>query len=297
MDTIRSFTSSDGVRLSYRQLRAGKTRRPLIVPLHGVASNMSRWSEFLEHTTLKHDWDIVCPDLRGHDQSPYRGRLSARLWCEDLRALLDHEGYERALIIGHSLGAQIALHFAHLYPQRVSGLVLIDPILGEASHGITTWGRRLWFVLWAAALAVRMLNALGLYRRHIPPRDLRALDERARAALLDAGKAEDFVKHYSSPSADLRHFPTANFLQELLAMVRPLPPLASIAAPVLVVLSKAVTYSDPALTQQLIRGFRDAESVVIDAYHWPLTERPKEVRQAIERWCTALKARITRPLN
>ncbi len=293
MDDIRSFTSEDDVRLFYRRLRVGEKRQALIVPLHGVASNMTRWAEFLEHTTLKQDWDILCPDLRGHGRSHYRGRLTARRWSEDLRELLDHEGYEQALIIGHSLGAQVALHFAHRYPRRVSALVLIDPIFGEASHGITSWGRRLWFVLWAAAFAVRTLNALGLHRRHIPPRDLRALDERARAALLDAGKAEDFVKHYSSPSADLRHFPTANFLQELLVMVRPLPPLASITAPVLVVLSKAVTYSDPAVTQKLIANFREAETVVIDAYHWPLTERPNEVRQAIERWCASLKGRLT----
>lgn len=297
MDSIRSFTASDGTRLDYGHWRAGPEPRPLLLLLHGVASNMTRWSEFLEHTKLKYDWDIIRPELRGHGRVPRRGRLDLPLWCRDLEALLDHAGYAQALIVGHSLGAQIALHFAQRYPQRVSGLVLIDPVLGEAAHGVTRWGQRLWPVLWAAALGVRLLNALGLYRRHIPYRDMRALDERARAALLDAGKAEEFVKQYSSARADLKHFPTANFLQELLAMMRPLPPLAEIDAPVLVLLSKAVTYSDPVQTQELARGFRNAETVVIEAYHWPLTERPAEVREAIERWCAALRERAPQRLN
>ena len=33
----------------------------------------------------------------------------------------------------------------------------------------------------------------------------------------------------------------------------------------------------------------DVKMVPIDAYHWPLTERPVEVREAIESWCAELK--------
>ena len=289
MESARSLTTEDGITLSYRIWQEGPQRRPLILLLHGMASNMTRWSEFVELTSLKNNWDILRLDLRGHGQSFYRGKLSAEIWSHDLVRILEKEGYPRALFIGHSLGAQLAIRFASLYPQRTSGLVLIDPILGKASHGIARWGRQFRYLVAVLALAVRFMNRLGLRRRQIPQRDLRVLDERMRETVLAAGKQEELVRQYSSPWPDLKHFPTANYLQEIIEMVRPLPPLAAITVPVLVVLSQGVTYIAPKISHQMISQFQDVDTVMVDAYHWPLTERPNEIREAIERWCGRLR--------
>ncbi len=135
MDTLRTLQTVDGVTLGYRLWRGGATPRPLLVLLHGMASNMTRWSEFIEHTTLKEIWDILCPDLRGHGESFWRGPLRLEIWSDDLRAMLDAEGYEQAVLVGHSLGAQVAMHFASHQPARVRGLVLIDPVLHRALRG------------------------------------------------------------------------------------------------------------------------------------------------------------------
>ncbi len=294
MEQARSLTTEDGVTISYRLWREGKQSRPLIVLLHGMASNMTRWSEFLHNTTLKNDWDIVRLDLRGHGESLYRGPLNAEIWSRDLLELLDAEGYRQALLIGHSLGAQVAIRFAYLYPQRVSGLVLIDPVLGKTSMGVALWGRRIRYLIRALVLSVRFLNYLGIRRRNIPKRDLWELDEQVRKTLLAAGKSKELIRAYSSPWPDLKQFPTANYLEEVIEMVRPLPPLPAIAAPVLVVLSTGVTYMDPAVTRKMITQFQNADTAAIDAYHWPLTERPLEVRQAIESWCSSLRRRAAR---
>lgn len=292
MENARTLTTEDGVTLSYGVCQEGPQRRPLIILLHGMASNMTRWSEFVELTSLTNSWDILRLDLRGHGQSFYRGKLSAEIWSRDLIRILENEGYSRALLIGHSLGAQLAIQFASLYPQHTSGLVLIDPILGKASHGIAWWGRQFRYLVAVLVLVVRFMNRLGLRRRNIPQRDLRILDQRMRETVLAAGKQEELVRQYSSPWPDLKHFPTANYLQEIIEMVRPLPPLATVAAPVLVVLSKGVTYIAPEISHQMIAQFRDVETAMVDAYHWPLTERPTEIRQAIERWCGRLRERM-----
>jgi esterase len=292
MESARTLTTEDGVTLSYRLCQEGPPRRPLIILLHGMASNMTRWSEFVELTSLKNSWDILRLDLRGHGESFYRGKLSAEIWSHDLVRVLEIEGYARALLIGHSLGAQLAIQFANLYPRHTSGLVLIDPILGKASHGIARWGRQFRYLVSVLALVVRFMNRLGLRRRHIPNRDLRELDQRMRETVLAVGKQEELVRQYSSPWPDLKHFPTANYLQEIIEMVRPPPPLATITAPVLVVLSKGVTYIAPEISHQMIAQFRDVETVMVDAYHWPLTERPTEIREAIERWCGRRRERV-----
>lgn len=67
-------------------------------------------------------------------------------------------------------------------------------------------------------------------------------------------------------------------------MLRPLPPLAALGVPILVLLSRGVTYTDPAATERLLDAAPNVERVTVDAYHWPLTEQPQQVREAIEAW-------------
>jgi esterase len=285
MEVIRNLTAADGATLNYRLFRGSAAPRRLIVLLHGVASNMSRWSEFVEHTSLKETWELLRPDLRGHGESFSRGRLGLEIWCRDLRDILDAEGYDQALLIGHSLGAQVAVQFAARYPARVRGLVLIDPIFHQALRGgmrVLSWLRPA--VSQLVAL-IRLLNRLGLCRRHIPVRDLRKLDEKTRQDLLSMGKQKEMIELYSSPWEDLKFFPIASFLQELIEITRPLPALAEIKVPILALLSSGITYTDPGITQKTLAGNARVQTVTVDAYHWPLTEKPQQVREAIEKWC------------
>ncbi|MBI3899853.1 MAG: alpha/beta hydrolase [Gammaproteobacteria bacterium] len=276
----------DGTAVHYRLWQTGRTSRGLIVLLHGMASNLTRWSEFVEHTALKQEWDILRLDLRGHGESIMHGKISARIWSDDLIELLDAENCERAIVIGHSLGAHLALQFADRFPNRIRGLVLIDPAFPQALRGSWPWLRRLRPLLCVIVAIIRVLNALGLHRRHFPRRDLRLWDEKVRTEFLATGKAEEFVRHYSSPFNDFKYLPIGHYLQELIEMMRPLPKPAHIRAPMLVLLSRSVTYTDPAVTDRLLADLPHIERATIDAYHWPLTEKPVEVRGEIEGWIT-----------
>lgn len=285
MDALRTLQTADGVTLGYRLWRGGATPRRTLVLLHGMASNMTRWSEFIEQTTLKQGWDILCPDLRGHGQSFARERLDLGSWCRDLLSLLDAEGCDRAVLVGHSLGAQVAVHFAAHHPTRVQGLALIDPVFHQALRGSLRLASLARPLLRALVSVILVLNRLGLRRRRIPGRDLRKMDEATRSRLLQAGKQEEMVALYSSPWEDLKYFPVGSYLQETLEMVRPLPELVRIPVPILALLSKGITYTDPPTTRALLAAHPATEIVTIDAYHWPLTENPAQVRAAIERWC------------
>ena len=287
MEQSKALALPDGSTLAYRIQRADTGARRLIVLLHGLASNLTRWSEFVEHTGLARDWDILRLDLRGHGASFTRGRIGMARWCKDLLDVLDAEGHGAAVLVGHSLGAHLALEFAARHPARVTGLVLIDPAFKPALHGRSRQLARLRPLLWLGVQLGRALNGLGLKRRAIPRRDLRALDETVRRELLQEGLSEEFVRRYSSIRADLRYFPTAHFVQELHEMLRPLPPLASIRMPVLVLLSSGLTYTDPELTRQALAALPRLQIATVDAYHWPLTERPADVRAVIEQWLRA----------
>ena len=286
MDAARALTVA-GVALRYRLSRSGSTRPPLVL-LHGVASNLTRWSEFVEHTTLKASRDLLRVDLRGHGESLTRAPTGMERWSDDLAAILDAEGYRDAVLVGHSLGANLALHFAARHPARVAGLVLIDPVVPDALRGRGRWIGRIAPLAHPLIGVLRLLNRLGLHRRRLPALDLRQLDTAARNELLAAGRADAFVRRYGSPFADLEFVPTAAYLQDVVELVRPLPPLAAIGAPVLALLSKGITFTDLEATARLLRALPGVEIDLLDAYHWPLTEQPVAVRAAIERWCAQL---------
>jgi esterase len=295
MDTAQTFRAADGTTLAYRIARAARSPAPLLVMIHGVASNLTRWSEFVERTKLRGSWDLLRLDLRGHGGSFTRKGLHIASWVDDLSALLDHEQHGSAVFAGHSLGAQVAVQFAARHPSRARALVLIDPVFRQALRGGLRRAAACAPLLRTAAAALRGLNAIGIRRRHIPQRDLRALDERARKQWLSASRGGDMVAHYGSLLEDLRYFPLASYLADVLAMTEPLPAPESLAMPALALLSSGITYTEPRLTRELLSRLPHGRIIAVDAYHWPLTERPDEVRAAIDSWCAALAAQAPRP--
>jgi len=280
---------ADGATLAYSIVSAAiQDARPPVLLLHGLASNRTRWAEFIETTTLSRQRDVLRIDLRGHGDSSTRRQLTLERWCDDLAALLSSRHEARAIVIGHSLGAQVALAFAARHRDRCAAIGLLDPVFRDALR--SKWRNVAALTPLFALLAqlVRAANALGLRRRVVVPYDLKALDALARKALESKESEAAFIREYSSTSADLRHFRTANYLQDLVEMFRPIPPLQSLQLPVLVLLSSGGTFADPAAMADLIAALPQRRVVQIECHHWPLTEKPAEVRTAIETWCDTL---------
>jgi pimeloyl-ACP methyl ester carboxylesterase len=274
------------VRLHWRVRgpRQPQPARPAVLLLHGLASNLSRWSEFAEHTGLAERHAVVRVDLRGHGRSDTRARIGLEHWRDDLVALLDAAGHARTIAVGHSLGAQVALRLAADRPDRVAGLVLVDPVFPQALKPDRRWMRDAGPAFRLGASLVRGLNAMGLRRRRLPELDLRALDEEARTALGSPEAEAAFVRRYSSTLADLRTFRVAHYLQESYEMFRPIPDLARLTMPALVILSTGATFAALPDMRALARRLPDVEIAEIECHHWPLTEKPREVRAQVESW-------------
>ena len=207
-------------------------------------------------------------------------------WCDDLVRLLDAERVERAFVGGHCLGANIAMHFAARHPQRAAGVVLIEPMPRDALVGGMRTLYRLRSVLFLITLLSRVLNACGLYRRSINPMNLEEWDKAAE-------RGDKKVGTFSQPLPDLRYTPTAAYFQGVCGVFEPLPPPAAIRCPALVLVSKHSTMTDPARTRAARQALADAEIVELDALHWIPTERPHEMRAAIEEWLLRRRGRET----
>ena len=268
-----------GTQLFYRRW-PGPAERTLVM-FHGLASNSTRWCEFAELAQARCDWQILAPDLRGHGHSSYRGPLSKRDWMDDVLALLDRCGCQRAVIGGHCLGANLAMRLALDHPDRVSGLVLVEPMLPTALLGVLRTIRPLRWTLPMLAWPIRLVNALGVYRRALPVLDLSELDRQTRLAVDVQGDARAMLKRYARPSKDMAYLPVATYLQALFQVLRRVGPLDRIQAPALALLSGGALLADPDKTRALLQALPNVRIEQVDALHWIPTEHPQAMTRHI----------------
>lgn len=111
----------------------GEGERPIVLT-HGLLMNR-RMFERLGPALAERGNRVICVDLLGHGSSDQPDDLrlySMPLFAEQVVALLDHLGLERAVVGGTSLGANVALELAVRRPQRVEGLFIEMPVLDNA---------------------------------------------------------------------------------------------------------------------------------------------------------------------
>jgi pimeloyl-ACP methyl ester carboxylesterase len=113
----------NGLRMAY--VEQGPGDGPAMVLLHGFTDSHRSFDLLRPH--LPHSWRAIAPTARGHGRSD-KPEASYELseMAADVRALLDVLGVERAVVVGHSMGAAVATLFAAAYPERTAGLVLVD---------------------------------------------------------------------------------------------------------------------------------------------------------------------------
>ncbi|CCE09847.1 Alpha/beta hydrolase fold [Bradyrhizobium sp. STM 3843] len=100
---------------------------PLIVLQHGLLMSGQSWKRGGIVDALADRYRVACVDSLGHGESdkPYEPALyHQNQRAGDIVAVLDDLGCERAHLVGHSMGAWLAVGVAKYYPERLSSLVL-----------------------------------------------------------------------------------------------------------------------------------------------------------------------------
>lgn len=83
---------------------------------------------------------VVRYQQRGQAPSTVDGPISIRQHVADIVEVIDHFGADRVVLGGHSYGAFIAFHFALDHPDRLAGMLLLDPLGAVGDGGQATMG-------------------------------------------------------------------------------------------------------------------------------------------------------------
>ncbi|KZD00601.1 alpha/beta fold hydrolase [Oceanibaculum pacificum] len=117
----RAFASTGG--------RAFDPARPVVAFLHGAGMDRSVWSGQVRYFA-NHGWSVLALDLPGHGHSAGPALPDIHAMADWVADALAEAGASKAALVGHSMGALVALATAARHPARVTALAL----LGAAAH-------------------------------------------------------------------------------------------------------------------------------------------------------------------
>jgi len=127
----QSFTAPTSKNYSSQRLRLhyldwGNADTPPLLLLHGSRDHCRNWDWVVSQ--LRHDWHIMTPDLRGHGDSEWSqdGYYGIEGFVYDLAELIEQLQLAPVTLVGHSLGGNVCLRFAGIYPEKVRSVVAIE---------------------------------------------------------------------------------------------------------------------------------------------------------------------------
>lgn len=96
-----------------------------VVLIHGFIEEGSMWNNVAK--ALSKNYKVIVPDLEGFGHSPLQSKkLSMEKYTQAITDMLEKEKIKKCVMLGHSMGGYITLHFAEKHPTLLSGFGLIN---------------------------------------------------------------------------------------------------------------------------------------------------------------------------
>jgi len=250
--------------------------------IHGLGENLRTWEKVEEQLTIP--YRILLIDLPGHGQSPLQRRtnyshdnLSRLLW-----KFVDEIGIGDLVIVGHSLGGNIALRMAAIRPEKIQGLFLLSPSVFD-TRGF------LFPRLITNNIFLRPLLNIMIRRIVRSPKRLTKI---LRQAVFDETVVDgDLIKRIVTPITDNpKSYLTMIYLFRDSSRNRKLPDFGGIHVPVLVINGTEDRWVKPEDTLRLTNLLPEGELTLLPfCGHMPQEEKPNEVVQKLEEFVKNLK--------
>jgi epoxide hydrolase 4 len=200
-----AYADVNGLRMHYVEKGSG----PLVVLLHGFPEMWWSWRYQIPALALA-GYRVVAPDLRGYNETDAKGPYDIDTLRDDVVALLDHLGADKAMVVAHDWGGGVAWHLAGTRPSRCAKLVVMNcPHPAVFMHALTTkWSqiRRSWYMFFFqlpiipermltarnGAGVIRMVRSMAVDTTHFGPQEL----EPFAVAACKPGRASAMIGWY-----------------------------------------------------------------------------------------------------
>lgn len=237
--------------------------QPLIL-IHGLADDHRAWRRALPDILLRHR--ILLYDLRGHGQTTLgRPDGTLRQLGDDLVALMDAIGIDRAAIAGFSLGGTIAMRHAIDHPDRVSALALVATS-SRVGRSASDWYRQ----------RVEMVERNDPHLRETLDQDT------ADVYAESASELEEGLLIRRESTADPRGYGNACAAMAALNATPLDPELGRIMAPTLIIASDLDKHCPPKAGQIIAAGIKRSRLEVISGAGHPIpVEKPHELAHSM----------------
>jgi pimeloyl-ACP methyl ester carboxylesterase len=122
--------SFDSERIAYDVVGQGKTS---LIFIHGWSCDGRYWQKQIP--VFAKEYQVIIIDLAGHGHSSLnRSNFSMLSFANDVKAIINKETIDRAILIGHSMGGGVIAEAARLMPERIVGIVGIDTFQNVAER-------------------------------------------------------------------------------------------------------------------------------------------------------------------
>jgi pimeloyl-ACP methyl ester carboxylesterase len=251
------FLTTDGGRIAYDDTGGNG---PVILAIPGMGDLRSEYRH-LRPALKQAGYRVVTLDVRGFGETSARwSDYSAHAVGRDALALLDHLNARSAIILGNSFAAGSALWAAHDAPERVSGVVLLGPIVRDPK------------VPWFAKLALK-IGFSGPWRA--------GFWMTYWNSLFPTRKPPDHAAVKTALARNLREPDRMAALQSMIGLSKAdtLAILSQSRVPALIVMgTRDADFPDPAGEAAWLAGQLGARSVLVEgAGHYPHAEMPERV--------------------
>jgi pimeloyl-ACP methyl ester carboxylesterase len=122
--------SSDSERIAYHVVGKGKTA---LIFIHGWSCDGRYWQKQLP--VFAKEYQVITIDLAGHGHSSLdRSEFSMLSFANDVKAVMDKEKIDNAILIGHSMGGGVIAEAARLMPDKIAGIIGVDTLQNVAER-------------------------------------------------------------------------------------------------------------------------------------------------------------------
>jgi len=247
---------------------------PALVLLHGLSATHANWEYTIR--AFADRWHVVAPDLPGHGRSakpdaPY----TIDFYAGVIRSLGRELGIDEAVVIGNSLGGQIAIELGLAYPAWTRALVLAAPA-GRFGAGVQAMR---WAIGAAARPAVLRIALPWALARGVHDPSLPACEERRRI-LVERLVAEDYPGFARAITRSLVGSIAAGHQ-----------PLAQLTQPTLLVWGRNDRLVGLSGSRRVLRALPHARLAVLERCgHLPMLEQPQQFNRVVADFLRTVEA-------